>query len=239
VKAKDIMTSPVVSVELDATIVQAAQIMLQKRVSGLPVVDKGGRLVGMVTEGDFLRRVETGTERRRPRWLEFLIGSGRLAAEYTHSHSRKVEDVMTRDPISVGEDTPLEEVVDLMERRQIKRVPVVSGERLTGIVSRANLVQALASISREASSVTQTDEIIRSLLLAELAKQKWGPPAPVYVNPIVRNGIVELWGTIIDERERRALIVAAENVRGVKEVKDHVVTVDPVSGMIIHLPETQ
>jgi CBS domain-containing protein len=160
------MTSPVVSVELDATIVQAAQIMLQKRVSGLPVVDKGGRLVGMVTEGDFLRRVETGTERRRPRWLEFLIGSGRLAAEYTHSHSRKVEDVMTRDPISVGEDTPLEEVVDLMERRQIKRVPVVSGERLTGIVSRANLVQALASISREASSVTQTDEIIRSLLLA-------------------------------------------------------------------------
>jgi CBS domain-containing protein len=219
--------------------VQAAQIMLQKRVSGLPVVDKGGRLVGMVTEGDFLRRVETGTERRRPRWLEFLIGSGRLAAEYTHSHSRKVEDVMTRDPISVGEDTPLEEVVDLMERRQIKRVPVVSGERLTGIISRANLVQALASISREASSVTQTDEIIRSLLLAELAKQKWGPPAPVYVNPIVRNGIVELWGTIIDERERRALIVAAENVRGVKEVKDHVVTVDPVSGMIIHLPETQ
>jgi len=216
VKAKDIMTSPVVSVEADATVVQAAQIMLQKRISGLPVVDKDGRLVGIVTEGDFLRRAETGTERRRARWLEFLVGTGRLADEYTRSHSRKVADVMTRDPVVVDEDTPLEKIVDVMERHQIKRLPVVSGQHLVGIVSRANLLHALASVHREAEPSAQSDEVVRSLVLAEFGKQQWAPMALIYINPIVRNGIVELWGTITDERERRALIIAAENVPGVK-----------------------
>ena len=215
-KAKDIMTSPVVSAELDATVIQAAQIMLQKWISGLPVVDKDGRLVGIVTEGDFLRRAETGTERRRPRWLEFLIGPGRLADEYTRSHSRKLEDVMTSDPVIVSEDAPLEEIVNVMERHQIKRLPVVRGQQLVGIVSRANLLQALASVHREAEPSAQSDEVVRSLVLAEFGKQQWAPMALIYINPIVRNGIVELWGTITDERERRALIIAAENVPGVK-----------------------
>ena len=238
-KAKDIMTSPVVSVEVDATVMQAAQIMLQKRISGLPVVDKDGRLVGVVTEGDFLRRAETRTERRRARWLEFLVGPGRLADEYTHSHSRKIEDVMTRDPVIVTEDSPLEEIVDVMERHQIKRLPVISGQQLVGIVSRANLLRALASVHREAEPSAQSDETIRSLLLQELARQKRGLLAPIYVNPIVRNAIVELWGTITDERERRALIVAAENVSGVIEVRDHIVLVDPISGIVVHQPENK
>ena len=231
-KAKDIMTSPVVSVELDATIMQSAQIMLQKRISGLPVVDKDGHLVGIVTEGDFLRRAETGTERRRPRWLEFLIGPGRLADEYTRSHSRKLEDVMTSDPVIVSEDAPLEEIVNVMERHQIKRLPVVRGQQLVGIVSRANLLQALASVHREAEPSAQSDEVIRGLVLAEFGKQQRAPMA-LYINPIVRNGIVELWGTITDERERRALIVTAENVPGVKEVRDHIVLVDPISGIVL------
>ena len=226
------MTSPVVSVEADATVVQAAQIMLQKRISGLPVVDKDGRLVGIVTEGDFLRRAETGTERRRPRWLEFLIGPGRLADEYTRSHSRKLEDVMTSDPVIVSEDAPLEEIVNVMERHQIKRLPVVRGQQLVGIVSRANLLQALASVHREAEPSAQSDEVIRGLVLAEFGKQQRAPMA-LYINPIVRNGIVELWGTITDERERRALIVTAENVPGVKEVRDHIVLVDPISGIVL------
>ena len=226
------MTSPVVSAELDATVIQAAQIMLQKRISGLPVVDKDGRLVGIVTEGDFLRRVETGTERRRPRWLEFLIGPGRLADEYTRSHSRKLEDVMTSDPVIVSEDAPLEEIVNVMERHQIKRLPVVRGQQLVGIVSRANLLQALASVHREAEPSAQSDEVIRGLVLAEFGKQQRAPMA-LYINPIVRNGIVELWGTITDERERRALIVTAENVPGVKEVRDHIVLVDPISGIVL------
>jgi CBS domain-containing protein len=232
------MTSPVVSVELDAKVIKAAEVMLQNRISGLPVIDRDGRLVGMVTEGDLLRRVETGTQRLRPRWVEFIVGPGRLADEYARSHSRKVADVMTRDPIAVNEETSVAEIVDLMEKHQIKRVPVISGQHLVGIVSRVNLLHALASFSREVQPSTQSDEVIRDLLLAEFAKQKRGLLPPIYINPIVRSAVVELWGAITDERERRALIVAAENVSGVKEVRDHIVLVDPISGMALYQPET-
>lgn len=231
-KAKDVMTSPVVSVESETTILQAIRIMLQRRMSGLPVVDKQGRLVGIVTEGDFLRRAETGTQRRRACWLEFLVGPGRLAEEYTRSHGRKVDEVMTPDPVTVTEDTALEDIVKLMEKRQIKRVPVVRGERVIGIVSRANLLHALASVSREAKPAEQTDEAIRARLVEELGKQPWAPVA--LINPIVRSGVVELWGTITDERERQALVVAAENIPGVKAVRDQLAWVDPTSGMVIY-----
>ena len=148
-KVKDVMTSPVVSIEPDSTVPQAVRIMLQRHISGLPVVDKDGRLAGIVTEGDLLRRAETGTERKRPRWLEFLVGPGKLAEEYTRAHARKVSEVMTADPLTVGEDTPLEDVVRLMEKRRIKRVPVVRGQEIVGIVSRANLLHALAGVARE------------------------------------------------------------------------------------------
>jgi CBS domain-containing protein len=231
-KAKDIMSSPVVSVEADTPILQAVRIMLQRRVSGLPVVDKDGHLVGIVTEGDFLRRAETGTQRRRPRWLEFVIGPGRLAAEYTRSHARKVGEVMTPDPVTVTEHTALEDIVKLMEKRQIKRLPVVLGSYVVGIVSRANLLHALASVSREAKPAELADETIRARLLEELGKQPWAPLA--LINPIVRNGVVELWGTITDERERSALVVAAENIPGVKAVRDHLAWVDATSGMVIY-----
>jgi CBS domain-containing protein len=231
-KAKDVMTSPVISVEPDAAILQAVRIMLQRRVSGLPVIDKDGQLCGIVTEGDFLRRAETGTERRRARWLEFLIGPGKLAQEYAHSHARKVHDVMTPDPVTVTEDTLLEDIVRLMEKRQVKRVPVVRRQEVVGIVSRANLLHALASVMREVRPVEQSDEAIREQLLADLGKQPWAPLA--LIDPIVHDGIVELWGTITDERERRALVVAAENVSGVKAVSDHLAWVDATSGMVIY-----
>jgi CBS domain-containing protein len=229
-KAKDVMTSPVISVEPDAAVLQAVRIMLQRRVSGLPVVDGAGRLVGIVTEGDFLRRAETGTQRRRPRWLEFLAGPGRLAQDYARAHARKVSEVMTPEPITVDEETPLEDIVRLMEKRQIKRIPVVRGNDIVGIVSRANLLHALASVAREAKPVEQSDEAIRAQLLAELAKQSWAPAA--LIDPVVRNGVIELWGTITDERERPALVIAAENVPGVKGVRDHLVWVDATSGMV-------
>jgi CBS-domain-containing membrane protein len=196
------------------------------------VIDKDGRLVGMVTEGDFLRRAETGTDRRRPRWLEYLIGPGRLADEYTHSHGRKVSEIMTADPLTVTEETSLEEVVKLMEKRQIKRLPVVRGEEVVGIVSRANLVHALEGMAREVKPVAAGDQDIRDRLLAELAKQPWAPVALIDV--IVKDGIVDLWGTITDERERQAIIVAAENVPGVKRVNDHLAWVDALSGMVLY-----
>jgi CBS domain-containing protein len=228
-KVKDIMTSPVISIAPDATILQAIRLMLQRHISGLPVVDGSGRLVGIVTEGDFLRRAETCTQRQRPRWLEFLMGPGRLADEYTHAHGRKVGEVMTPEPVTIAEDTPLEQAVQTMERRRFKRLPVVRNEELIGIISRANLLHALASLAPEATPHSVNDTTIREQLMAELQKQTWAPMALLDVT--VRNGVVELWGSITDERERQALKVAAENIPGVKSVTDHLVWVDPTSGM--------
>ena len=227
-KAHDVMTWGVVSVEADASVTRAVRLMLQNKISGLPVVDAKGSLVGIVTEGDFLRRSELGTQRRRPHWLEFLIGPGRLAAEYVRTSGRRVDEVMTPDPYTIRTDTPLEDVVRLMERHRIKRVPVVEGGKPIGIVSRANLLHALASLAREATAPAGDDTAIRERILAECAKQPWAPQ----INPVVRNGVVELWGAITDERERQAFIVAVENVPGVKAVHDHLVWVEPTSGMV-------
>jgi CBS domain-containing protein len=234
-KAKDIMTSNVISIGSEATIYEAARLMLQNRISGLPVVDSTGALIGMVTEGDFLRRAETGTERRRPRWLEVVLGPSRLAADYTHTHGRKVDELMTNDPVAVSEDAPVEEIVGLMERRRIKRVPVIRDGRPVGIVSRANLVRAMLPAALSAQPVAQNDRDIRNSILAQLRSQKWAPVA--MVDATVNKGIVDFWGTIVDERDRAALKVLAENVPGVKAVRDHLVWVEPYSGFTIESDE--
>jgi CBS domain-containing protein len=231
-KVRDVMTSPVISIEPDTHVLQAVRIMLQRHISGLPVVGKDGRLVGIVTEGDLLRRAETDTQKRRPRWLEFLIGPGRLADEYTRSHGRKVDEIMTAEPLTVTEDTRLEEVVKVMEKRRIKRLPVLRGNEVVGIVSRANLLHALAGVARDVKPTSTSDQVIRDLVVAEFASQPWAPVS--LVNVIVRDGAVELWGTITDERERQALVVAAENVPGVKAVTDHLAWVDGLSGMVLY-----
>jgi CBS domain-containing protein len=234
-KAKDVMTRDLVSVTPDATVLQAARLMLQHHISGLPVVDASGKLVGILSEGDFLRRRETATARRRSRWLEFLMGPGKIASEYTHSHGSKVGEVMTSEVRSVGEDTDLEQIVELMEKHRIKRVPVLRDGKLAGIVTRSNLLHAMVSMARTAPPAAQTDDAIREQLLAELKKQEWAPIA--MTNVVVRNGIVELWGAIVDERQRAALKVAAENIAGVKAVKDHLVWIEPTSGMILEPEE--
>jgi CBS domain-containing protein len=230
-KVRDVMTQKVISIRPDATVLQAVRSMLQNRISGLPVVDSQGSLMGIVTEGDFLRRAETVTERRRPRWLEFLIGPGRLADEYVHTHARKIVDVMTSDPLTVTEDTPLEQVVDLMEKRKIKRLLVMRGKLLVGIVSRANLLHALASLAPKVPGPSAEDGAIRQSLLTELERQKWAPLG--LLNIIVRSGVVDLWGSITDEREREAIIVAAQNTPGVKDVRDHLFWVEPMSGLVL------
>ena len=148
-QVRDVMTLNVISIGADESIVKGARLMLQNRISGLPVVDKEGELIGMVTEGDFLRRGELGTQRRRPKWLEFIVGPGKLAEEYVHTSGRKVEDVMTPDPWTIREDDSLEAVVEMMEHHHIKRLPVTRGGRMVGIVSRANLLHALVSVARD------------------------------------------------------------------------------------------
>jgi CBS domain-containing protein len=228
-QAKDVMTSPVVSVTPDAPLQSAVSLMLQHRISGLPVVE-AGRLIGILTEGDLLRRSETGTERTRPRWLEFLLGPGRLAAEYAHTHGRKVGEVMTREPHTVDEDTALPDIVDLMERCRIKRVPVMRDGQLVGIVTRANLMQALASIARTIPAACHNDSTICGKLMAEIDRQPWAPRG--LINITVKDGCVDLWGAITDEREREALYVLAENTPGVTDVHDHLVWVEPTSGFV-------
>jgi len=235
-KAVDVMTRNVVSVTPDATVLQAARVMLQQHISGLPVIDSGGRLVGVLSEGDFLRRRETATERRRSRWLEFLMGPGKIASEYTRSHGNKVSEVMTADVVTVSEDTPLETIVELMEHHRIKRIPVMRGNDVVGIVTRSNLMHAMVSLARATPSAKQGDAEIRERILAEMKKEQWAPIATT--NVVVHDGIVELWGVVVDERQREALRVCAENTAGVQAVKDHLVWVEPTSGMVME-PEDQ
>jgi signal-transduction protein with cAMP-binding, CBS, and nucleotidyltransferase domain len=159
------------------------------------------------------------------------MGPGKMAAEYSHSHGSKVSEVMSTDVQSVGEQTPLEDIVALMERKRIKRVPVVCGGELVGIITRSNLVRAMVSLARTAPPVGKDDAAIRNRLLKEMQKETWAPVAMVDVQ--VKDGIVELWGSIMDERQREALKVAAENIPGVKGVKDYLSWIEPMSGMVI------
>jgi len=234
-RASDIMTPGVISADPDATVLQAARYMLQHHISGLPVVDKAGKLVGILSEGDFLRRCETGTDRKRSRWLEFLMGPGKMAAEYTHTHGSKVSEVMTTAVHTVAEDTKLEDIVELMERRRIKRVPVMRGNKVVGIVTRSNLMHAMVSLARTGAKGAKDDATIRAKLLEEIKNEKWALAS--MINVVVRGGVVELWGAIVDERQREALRVAAENIPGVKEVKDHLAWVELNSGMVVEPTE--
>lgn len=236
-QAVDVMTGGVISVNGDMTIVDAARAMLQHKISGLPVVDRQNRLIGMVTEGDLLRRAEIGTERRRSRWLELLRGPGRAAEDYATAHARKVGEVMSERVVFVSPETSLDRVAELMERHRIKRVPVVSEKGLVGIVSRANLLAALIDATPKAPPVKASDAAIRDLILSEIDRQPWTPRATVNID--VRDGVVELRGATTDERERNALRIVAENVPGVKSVVDHLIWVEPLSGMVIAPPDRE
>jgi CBS domain-containing protein len=229
--AADIMTRPVISVTPETSIEEAARLMLDHRISGLPVVDESA-VVGMLTEGDLLRRAETGTERKHARWLELLISPGRLARDYTNANARKVGEIMSPAVVAVAPGDSVEQIVRLMERNRIKRVPVVDNGELVGIVSRANLVRSLMRVMANATPQGEvSDEEIRDRILTEISRQPWGPRASVTVR--VNDGVVEFYGAITDERERAALQVLAESTPGVKSVRDQLVWVEPLSGFVI------
>jgi CBS domain-containing protein len=235
-RTHQIMTKPVITVTPETTIVDAANAMLRNHVSGLPVVDASGKLVGIVSEGDFLRRSEIGTQRRRSRWLSFILGPGAAANDFVVEHGRKISEVMTPDPFTVTEDMPLADVVDLMEAKGVKRLPVMRGEKLVGILTRANVVQAVASLGDHVPDPTADDDHIRSRILHAMDKQEW---CPLGLNVIVRDGIVHLSGVITDVQARQAAIIAAENVEGVVKVHDHIRWMDPLSGFSIGSPEDE
>jgi predicted transcriptional regulator len=208
--------------------------MLRTHISGLPVLDEAGNLVGIVSQSDFLRRSEIGTGRKRPAWLQFLIGPNKAAADFVRERGRKVEDVMTEEPVTVGEDTPLEELVAVMEKKGIKRLPVVSGRILKGIVTRSNLLQAVASMAHEIPDPTADDDHIRDRILRTVNATDW---RPIGFEVTVRKGVVHLHGIITSDKARQAAIVAAENTAGVKKVHDHLCWVDTYSGFYVESPE--
>ncbi len=211
--------------------------MLSHRVSGLPVLDSSGALVGILTEGDLLRRAETGTEPRQSWWRALLLGTQRLAEQYVHAHARRVDEVMTRGVVAVAPSTALSEVVVLMESRGIKRLPVVEDGRVVGIVSRADLLRALERLlesTQPPDSAPRQDSELRRRLLRQLDAQRWVPASLVDV--AVKDGQVELRGFILNEGQREALRVLVENTSGVRGVSDKLVWMEPHSGFTLQLP---
>jgi CBS domain-containing protein len=233
-RAHQIMTRQVITIAAGASIVDAANIMLDKHISGLPVVDDAGAVVGIVSQGDFIRRAEIGTERKRGRWLKFLVGPGTAASDFVRERGRKVEEIMTPDPCTVTEDSTLEDIVELMERNHVKRLPVLRGDRLVGIVTRTNLLQAVAGLTRDVPDPTADDDHIRHRIINAIEKSDW---TPFGLGVIVANGVVHLSGVITNAQSREASIVAAENVSGVTRVHDHLCWVEPMSGMYLNSPE--
>ena len=218
--ASDVMTREVTTVSPQTPVQEVATLLYTHRISGVPVVDQDQRVVGMVSEGDLMTpSAAVGEEpRKRSWWLGLFDDKTRSAESYTKSHARTASDVMSSKVIAVREDQPLSEIARLLEKNRIKRVPVLRDGRLVGIVSRANLLQALA-VSPPAAAISADDREIDRALAAEISGKPWG----TYVNVIVQDGVVHLWGFIDNESERKALTLAAQNTPGVKGVEDHLV----------------
>jgi CBS domain-containing protein len=229
----DIMMRRVLATAADRPITEAIRLMIAHRVSGLPVIGPKGEIVGILTEGDLLRREETGTAGDRPGWFASFFLSGREAEKYVRTHGRRVGDVMTTRVVTVTEDTPLPDVVTLMQRHHIKRLPVVRDGRLIGIVSRADLIRRVCE-ALPASAGSADDEALRRAISDAMAREPWA--ASTMANVTVKDGVVQLDGCLFDSREREALGVLAENVPGVKRVENKVICIEPYTGTVIYDP---
>lgn len=226
-KATDVMTRDVVAVTPDTPVEEVARQMIARGVSAVPVVDAEGHVLGIVSEGDLLRRPELGTERQPSWWLRLLGMPEERAAEYVRTHGRHARDVMTREVVTVEEDTPIEEIADLLESHRIKRVPVVRDGRLVGIVSRADIVRALATRALAAAREgmpTVDDATLRRAIERALGE---AGVRHEFVSVLVENGVACLWGVVDSPEEREAARVAAENVPGVRAVQTRLAILPP------------
>ncbi|MBD3898305.1 CBS domain-containing protein [Halomonas sp. ML-15] len=219
-QAFDVMTQDVISVSVDTEVREIAGLLLENRISAVPVVGAQDQVLGIVSEGDLMRRVETGTERRSSWWLANLFSGAQSAGEYVKSHGRKAGEIMTPDPVTIAEDTPLDEVAKLLEKHHIKRVPVVRDGRLVGIVSRANLLHGLAMAGVSKSQPPSSDDRdIRAAIIKELKDNT--DVLTDHINVMVSGGEVQLWGLVESKQEKLAVQVAAENINGVVRVENH------------------
>ena len=223
--AKHVMTRQVVTVEADASVYDAAEILLSSRISAAPVVDADGKMIGIVSEGDLMHRPEIATVPAKS-WLSRLLTDDTTSAtDFVRSHSHRVADVMTKTVVTAGELTPLKDIATLMQQHHVKRIPIVRDRRVVGIVSRANLVQGLVVRAPAFSDESAPDEKVSAAVMAELAKQDWS--TPWLINVVAQNGAVHLWGVVGNSTTRTACQVAAEGVDGVKRVTNHIVLVPP------------
>jgi CBS domain-containing protein len=220
-KASDIMVSAVVTVAPDASVQNVADLLLRNRISALPVVGSDGEILGIVSEGDLINRSETETARQRSWWLDALASNETLAVDYVKSHSRTVADVMTRHVISASPETSVAEVAALLEKNSIKRVPIVKDKKIVGIVSRANLLQGLASLKDKMPQARPDDSAIRDSVMKRLANERWARPALLTVT--VQDGTVDLWGIVESSAEKKAVHVLVEVTPGVRGVNDNLV----------------
>jgi CBS domain-containing protein len=218
-RAYQIMSRSVVTVSPETPIVEAAKLMLDRHIGGLPVVDATGRLIGIVSDGDFIRRAEIGTARKRGRWLGLLMRRGRGPSDFLHDHGRTVGDIMTTDPVTVTADAPLAEVVQTMENRSVKRLPVTSGDRVVGMITYADFVHTVADLASGVPNPTADDDTLRDNILAALDQ---APCRRCRFNVTVRDGVAHLSGAVRTEKLRQEAVAATRTVAGVKAVCDHI-----------------
>ncbi len=229
----ELMTRQVVAIDPETSLVQAIRLMTQHRISGLPVVGPGERVVGILTEGDFLRRVEVGTAEDSGTWLRRLFMPGRAAEDYVLRHGRKVSDVMTTAVVTVTDDTPLPDAVALMQRHNVKRLPVLRNGRLCGVISRADIVRKVGEVLAGAA-VSADDGAIQTAIVDAMNREAWARNTMVTI--AVKDGVVQIDGCLFDPNERNALGVLAETVAGVKKVENRVVCIEPYMGTVIYDP---
>jgi CBS domain-containing protein len=223
-KAMDVMVRDVITVNPDDDVAEAVRLLADYDVSALPVIDDDENVVGIISEADLMEREEVGTDKKRPWWLEAVTPASKLAGEFAKSHGRRVEEVMSTNVVSASEDTPLAQIAALLERHRIKRVPILRDGKLVGIVSRSNLIQALASAQAYgeiAGGTAGDDRRIRAEVLNRLGEQDWTDFGER--NVIVSDGVVHLWGLVGSVEERKALLALAEGVPGVVRVSDEMI----------------
>jgi CBS-domain-containing membrane protein len=228
-KASDIMAMNVITVGPEASVREVANILLKNRISALPVVGKHKELIGIISEGDLVRRAELETDPRRPWWLKIFVSKNKeaLALEYVKSHAHRVKDIMTREVVTARPATPLRDIARLLEKNRIKRVPIVANGKVIGIVSRANFIQALASLPKEREPRSVTDSRTRKKIMAQFKSEQWSKHS--FLSATVQRGTIKLWGIVDSEAEKEAARVAAESVAGVQAIENNVIVVPVVA----------
>lgn len=219
-KVRDVMTPNVVSVTADLTVAEVAKLMLDRRISAVPVVDGSEKVVGVISEGDLIRRPELDTDKPRSRWLRFFMSDEDRARDYVKTHGLRARDVMSQPVVGVSPDATLTDVVNLMTARRIKRVMVLEHGKLVGVITRSDLLRMLhAREAMPTEGVPQDDASIREKILKTIDGQGWA--ASAIINVQVTNGTAYLWGVVDSDEQRKAILVAVQGVPGVRATEDH------------------